>query len=134
MTVARNIKAVSSHESQCSEPTLQRTVVLETLSGPQVPAFYGTRKFITALTTVRQLSLFRTKSLQPIPQPTSCRPIVISCSHLPLGLPSGLFPSPLLLSHKHATRLANQAMFGTRTKALCIIATLNCSMDDVLGK
>ena len=57
-------------------------------------AFYGTRRFITADTSARHLSLSWTSSLQSItPHPTSWRPILILSSHLRLGLPSGLFPS-----------------------------------------
>jgi len=40
---------------------MQQSVLLEKLTGSQLvkkfPAFYGTRKFITAFTTTRQLSL-----------------------------------------------------------------------------
>ena len=56
--------------------------------------FYGTRKFITAITTARHLSLFWASSIQSIPpHPTSWRSIFLLYFHLPLGLPSGLFPS-----------------------------------------
>ena len=126
MAVARNIMADLHSGKQCSELTPQRIAVFETLIGPQFPAFYGTRRFITALTTVRLLSLSRARPFQATPQPFSWRIILILCSHLPLGLPSGLFPSPPLLSHKRATRPAHLAMFWTRTKALCITATLTC--------
>jgi len=58
------------------------------------PAFYGTRSFITAFTSARQLSLSGVSSIQSIPpHPTSWRPILILFSHLHLGLPCGLFPS-----------------------------------------
>ena len=58
------------------------------------PAFHGTRKFITALTSVRYLSLSWASPIQSIyPYPTSCRSILILSTHLRLGLPSGLFPS-----------------------------------------
>jgi len=58
------------------------------------PAFYATRKFITAFTSDRQLSLTWASLIQSIPQhPTSWRSILILSSHLRLGLPSGLFPS-----------------------------------------
>ena len=73
------------------------TVLLEKLTGVQVkkfPALYGTRKFITAFTSARHLSLSWASSIQSIPlHPTSWRSIVILSSHLCLGLPSGLFPS-----------------------------------------
>ena len=58
------------------------------------PAFHGTRKFITALTSIRHLSLSSASPIQSIyPHPTSWRSILILSTHLRLGLPSGLFPS-----------------------------------------
>ena len=73
-------------------------VLLEKLTGLQLvkkfPAFHGTRKFITALTSVRHLSLSWASPIQSIcPHPTSWRSILILSTHLRLGLPSGLFPS-----------------------------------------
>ena len=73
-------------------------VLLEKLTGLQLvkkfPAFHGTRKFITALTSLRQLSLYWASPIQSIyPHPTSWRYILILSIHLRLGLPSGLFPS-----------------------------------------
>ena len=58
------------------------------------PALYGTPRFITALTSVRHLSLSWDRPIQSTYQhPTSWRSILILSSHLRLGLPSGLFPS-----------------------------------------
>ena len=73
-------------------------VVLEKLTGLQLvkkfPAFYGTRRFLTALTSVRHLSLSWDSPIQSTyPHPTSWRSILILSTHLRLGLPSGLFPS-----------------------------------------
>ena len=73
-------------------------VILEKLTGLQLvkkfPPFYGTRRFITALTSVRHLSLSWASPIQSIyPHPTSWRSILIPSTHLHLGLPSGLFPS-----------------------------------------
>ena len=73
-------------------------VLLEKLTGLQLvkkfPAFYGTRRFITALTSVRHLSLSWASPIQSIyPHPTSWRSILILSTHLRLGLLSGLFPS-----------------------------------------
>ena len=73
-------------------------VLLEKLTGLQLvkkfPAFHGTRRFITALTSLRHLSLSRASPIQSIyPHPTSWRSILILSTHLRLGLPSGLFPS-----------------------------------------
>ena len=73
-------------------------VLLEKLTGLQLvkkfPAFHGTRRFITALTSVRHLSLSWASPIQSIyPHPTSWRSILILSTHLRLGVPSGLFPS-----------------------------------------
>ena len=59
------------------------------------PAFHGTRRFITALTSLRHLSLSWASPIQSIyPHPTFWRSILILSTHLRLGLPSGLsFPS-----------------------------------------
>ena len=73
-------------------------VLLEKLTGLQLvkkfPAFHGTRRFMTALTSVRHLSLSWASPIQSMyPHPTSWRSILILSTHLRLGLPSGLFPS-----------------------------------------
>ena len=72
--------------------------VLEKLTGLQLvkklPAFHGTRRFITALTSVRHLSLSWASPIQSLyTHPTSWRSILILSAHLRLGLPSGLLPS-----------------------------------------
>jgi len=72
--------------------------LLEKLTGFQpvnkIPSFHGTRRFITAFTSARHLSLSWASSIQSIaPHPTSWRSILILSSHLRLGLPSDLFPS-----------------------------------------
>jgi len=52
------------------------------------------RRFITALTSVRHLSLSWVNPIQSTyPHPTFWRSILILSTHLRLGLPSGLFPS-----------------------------------------
>jgi len=73
-------------------------VLLEKLTGLQVvkkfPAFHGTRRFITALTSFRHMSLSWASPIQSIdPHPTSWRSILVLSTHLRLGLPSGLLPS-----------------------------------------
>ena len=73
-------------------------VLLKKLTGLQLvkkfPAFHGTRRFITELTTVRHLSLSWASPIQSkYPHPTSWRSILILSTHLRLGLPSGFFPS-----------------------------------------
>ena len=60
----------------------------------EIPRIFGTRKFITAFTIARHLSLSWASSIQSMPpHPTSWRSILILSSHLHLGLPSGLFPT-----------------------------------------
>ena len=73
-------------------------VLLEKLTGLQLvkkfPAFHGPRRFITALTSVRHLSLSWANPIQSTyPHPTSWRSILILSTHLRPDLPSGLFPS-----------------------------------------
>ena len=73
-------------------------VLLEKLTGLQLvkkfPAVHGTRRFITALASVRHLYLSWASPIQSIyPHPTSWRSILILSAHLCLGLPSGLLPS-----------------------------------------
>ena len=73
-------------------------VLLEKLTGLQLvkkfPAFHGTRRFITALTSPRHLSLSWASPFQSIyPHPTSWRSILILSIHLRQGLPIGLLPS-----------------------------------------
>ena len=65
-------------------------VLLEKLTGLQpvkkFPAFHGTRRFITALTIVRHLSLSWASPIQSIySNPTSWRSILILSTHLCLG-------------------------------------------------
>ena len=72
--------------------------MLEKLTGLQLvkkfPAFHGTRRFITALTSVRHLSVSWASPIQSMyPHPTSWRSILILSTHLRLGFPSGLLPS-----------------------------------------
>ena len=75
-------------------------VLLEKLTGLQLvkkfPAFHRTRRFITALTSIRHLSLSWGSPIQSIyPHPTSWRSILILSTHLCLGLPIDLLPSGL---------------------------------------
>jgi len=73
-------------------------VLLEKLTGLQLvkkfPAFHGTRKFITAPTSVRHLSLSWATPIQSIyPHPTSWRSILILFTLQRLRLPGSLLPS-----------------------------------------
>ena len=82
---------------KCYQLTPWCRALLQKLTGLQpvkkFPAFHGTRRFITALTSIRQLSLFWANPIQSIyPHPISWRSILILSIYLLLGLPSGLFP------------------------------------------
>jgi len=73
-------------------------ILLEKPTGLQLvkkfPAFHRTRRFITALTNLRHLSLSWASPIQSIyPHLTSWRSFLILSTHLRLGLSSGLFPS-----------------------------------------
>ena len=89
----------SSHQIHCLRILTPRCrVLLEQLTGLQPVkkflAFHGSRRFITALTSVRHLSLSWASPIQTIyPHPTSWRSILILSTHLRLGLPNGLLPS-----------------------------------------
>ena len=77
---------------------LLHRVLIEKLNGLQPVkkflAFYGTRRFITAFTSARHLSLSWTSSIQAkIPHPTPRRSVLIISSNPRLGLPSALLPS-----------------------------------------
>ena len=68
-------------------PTPWCRVLIEKLTGLQLvkkfPAFHGTRKFITALTSVRHLSISWASPIQSIyPHPTSWRSVLILSTHL----------------------------------------------------
>ena len=89
------------------------TVLLEKLTGLQLvkklPAFHGTRRFITALTSVRHLSLSWASPIQSIYiHPISWRSILILSAHLRLGLPSGLLN--LYLPNSLAAALRDPAL------------------------
>ena len=73
-------------------------VLLKKLTGlhlvKKFPTFHGTRRSVTALTSVRHLSLSWANPIQSIyPHPISWRSILILSTHQRLGLPSGLLPS-----------------------------------------
>ena len=75
-------------------------VLLQKLTGLQLvknfPAFYGTRRFITAFTSAATCPYPEPHQSSPcflIPLPAD--PFLIFYSHLRLGLPSGLFPPGL---------------------------------------
>ena len=100
-------------------------VLLGKLTGLQLvkkfPAFYGTRRFITALTSVRHLSLSWSSPIQSIyPHPTSWRSILILSTHLRLDPPvvsSLQFPHqdpihpPLLTHTRHMPNRSHSSRF-----------------------
>jgi len=105
-------------------------VLLEQLTGLQLvkkfPTFHGTRRFITALTSVRHLSLSWASPIKSVyPHPTSWRSILILSTHLHLVSPVVSFPpvspprpyTPPLSSPIHATCPAHLILldFITRT-------------------
>ena len=74
------------------------------------PAFHGTRRFITAFSCARHLSLSWARSIQSIPPYLIYwRSILILPSNLRLGLPSGLFPSGFPTKTVYTTLLSPYA-------------------------
>jgi len=109
-------------------------VLLEKLTGLQLvkifPTFHGTQRFITALTSVRQLSLSWTSPIQSIyPHPTSWRSILLLSNHLRLGLPSSLLPSgftqqdpthtPLLTHTRHMPSPSHSSLSTAQYFTFC---------------
>jgi len=85
-------------EPEGSLPHSQASTTSEKLTGLQLvkkfSAFHATRRFVTAPTNVRHLSLSQASPIQSIyPHPTYWRSILILSTHLRLGLPSGLLTS-----------------------------------------
>ena len=99
--------------------------LLEKLTGLQLvkkfPTFHRTRRFITAPTSFRHLSLSWASPIQSIyPLPTSRRSILILSTHLCLSLPSGLLTSgspprpyttPLLTHTRHMPSPSHSSRF-----------------------
>ena len=96
-------------------------ILLEKLIGSQpvkkLPAFYGTRSFITSFTSARHLSVSWATSIHSMPlHPIFLRSILILSSHLWLCLPSGLFSSGI----------------PTKTLYIQITTTLKCPNSSVV--
>ena len=104
-----------SYNPYLLDSTMEQSV-LEKLAGSQLakkfPAFFGTRMFISAITSARHLSLSWASPIQSItPYHTSFISILISFSHLLLGLPctrvsppSYTMPSPFHSSRFYHTQ------------------------------
>ena len=98
ITLRLTLSHLSTHCNSYYLLTPWCRVLLEKLTGLQLvkklPAFHGTRRFITALTSVPHLSLSWASPIQSMyTHPTSWRSVLILSAHLRLGLPSGLLPS-----------------------------------------
>ena len=109
-------------------------VLPEQLTGLQLVkkslAFHGTRRFITALTSVRQLSLSWANPIQSIyPHPTSWRSVLILSTHLRLGLPSGIFPSGF-----HTKILYNPLSSPIRATCPAHLILFNFTTRTILGE
>ena len=96
------------HNAYPTPYLLHGAVLLEKLTGlhlvKKFPTIHRTRRFITALTSIRHPSLSWASQIQSIyPHPTSWRSVIILSTHLCLGLPSSLFPSsfPTKSLHTH---------------------------------
>jgi len=93
--------------------TSWRRVLLEKLTGSQLfkkfPAFYRTRRFITAFTKARYPSLFWTRSIQ------SMRPIHFLKIHFGIVLPfrSGSFKCSLSLAFLHQNTVCSSSLSHT---------------------
>jgi hypothetical protein len=74
------------HVTPCSTVLPEKLAVSQPVN--KFPAFYGTRSFITALTSARHLSLSLASTIQSIPpHPTFWRSTLILYSHLRFSLP-----------------------------------------------
>ena len=127
----------TDHSAACSDNGFTYLLIpwcrvfLEKLTGLQLvkkfPAFHRTWRFITALTSVRHLSLSWASPIQSIyPHPTYWRFILILSAHLHLGLPSGSFPpvSPPrpytpLSPHPHTLHAQPISFFSNLSPAQC---------------
>ena len=99
--------------------------LLQQLTGLQLvkksPAFHRTRRFITALTSVRHLSLTWASPTQSIyPHPTSWRSILILSTHLRLGLPSGIYATCYI----NSLTLQKVVLTALRRVAACVTITI----------
>jgi hypothetical protein len=126
---------VGCHYSLTHSLTSHNTVLLEKLTGLQLvkkfPTFYGTLRFITALTSARHVSLSWASPVQSItPHPTSWISIIILSSHLRLGLPIFLFP--LRFPHQnpvHASPLPHPSYMPRPSHSSRPLRNKHCSLN-----
>jgi hypothetical protein len=124
-----HVLAFTPHTSWLFQTSWSR-VLLEKLTNIQLvkkfPAFYGTRRFITAFTKHATRPYSEPDLSSPRAQPTSWRFISVLFSHLRLGLPNGLSPSGFPIKTLFAPLL-------TPTHATCsahfFLLELLCNMD-----
>ena len=92
---------ISMEERPCAETN-------RSSASHDFPAFYGTRKFITANTKARNLYLSWARSIKfRSSHSNSLRSILILFSHLRLGLPSGLLPTGFPIKTLYAPLLSH---------------------------
>ena len=113
--------------------TPRSRVLLEKLTSSQpvkkFPAFYGTRRFITAFTRARYCPYPEPARSSPCPSTSRfLKYILILSSHLCLGLPSGLFPSLFPTKSLYAPLIS--PIRGTCPAPLCTRASVQ--VPDVL--
>jgi hypothetical protein len=104
------LSAVASSTKRRFFPSVQvmaSRVLFKKRTSPQLIKkfllFYGTRRFITAFTRVRHLSLSWARSVQSTPlHTTAWRSILKLSFHLLLGLRSGFVPSGFHTKTQHA--------------------------------
>jgi len=86
--LVRTLRTIDAVNNDAARPT-GKDMRMQWLFTHLKTAFHRTRRFITAPTSVRHLSLFWASPTQSIyPHPTSWRSILILSTHLRLGLPS----------------------------------------------
>jgi len=100
-----NTQPIQAFQLDCAETYRETLLTCSMVQSPswevhwfaasqEIPRISRNRRFITALTSIRHLSLFWAGPIQSIyPHPTSWRSILILSTHRRLGLPSGILPS-----------------------------------------
>jgi hypothetical protein len=85
------------------------------------PAFYRTRKFVTAFTNARHISISLASPIQSIPPyPTNWISMLILSIYLRLGLPIGLFPSGFLTKTTRLCPSTTELIENILQKGTCL--------------